>query len=48
MTVKITEDGNTASWGCQGSSELLALDLSRLPIWNAETGMGHCRRPYGL
>lgn len=49
MTVKITEDGRYCFAGVtKGSSELLALDLSRLPIWNAETGMGHCCRPYGF
>ena len=49
MTVKITEDSRYCFAGVtKGSSELLALDLSRLPIWNEETGIGHCRRPYGF
>ena len=49
MTVKITEDCRYCFAGVtKGSSELLAIDLSRLPVWNETTGFGLCQRKYGF
>jgi hypothetical protein len=32
----------------KGSSELLAVDLSKLPVWSEETGFALSKRPYGF
>lgn len=49
MTVKITEDCRYCFAGVtKGSSELLAIDLSRLPVWDEATGFGVCQRRYGF